>query len=84
MKYWKNLTSSSIIQEIRYETLHGQFFVIDVMHPRAFTSPLLSLFLLVDEQTGVDPVVPWLSDSPLDPRFAGSNPAGVEAFFFRA
>ena len=27
------------------------------------------------------PVVPWLSYSPLDPRFAGSNPAGVDGFF---
>ena len=27
------------------------------------------------------PVVPWLSYSPLDPRFAGSNPAGIDAFF---
>ena len=27
------------------------------------------------------PVVPWLSYSPLDPRFAGSKPAGVDGFF---
>ena len=27
------------------------------------------------------PVVPWLSYSPLDPRFAGSSPAGVDGFF---
>ena len=27
------------------------------------------------------PVVPWLSDSPLEPRFAGSHPAGVDGFF---
>ena len=27
------------------------------------------------------PVVPWLSYSPLDPRFAGSNPTGVDRFF---
>ena len=27
------------------------------------------------------PVVPWLSYSPLDPRFAGSVPAGVDRFF---
>ena len=27
------------------------------------------------------PVVPWLSFSPLDPRFAGSNPAGLDGFF---
>ena len=27
------------------------------------------------------PVVPWLSYSPLDPRFAGSNPAEVHGFF---
>ena len=27
------------------------------------------------------PVVPRLSYSPLDPRFAGSNPAGVNGFF---
>ena len=26
------------------------------------------------------PVVQWLSHSPLDPRFAGSIPAGVDAF----
>ena len=26
-------------------------------------------------------VVPWLSYSPLDPRFADSNPAGVDGFF---
>ena len=25
--------------------------------------------------------MPWLSYSPLDPRFAGSNPAGVDGFF---
>ena len=25
-------------------------------------------------------MVPWLSYSPLDPRFAGSNPAGVDGF----
>ena len=30
------------------------------------------------------PVVQWLSYSPLDPRFAGSIPAGVDGFFFRA
>ena len=27
------------------------------------------------------PVFPWLSYSPLDPRFAGSNPAGIVEFF---
>ena len=27
------------------------------------------------------PLVPWLSYSPLDPRFVGSNPAGVDGFF---
>ena len=27
------------------------------------------------------PVVQWLSYSPLDPKFAGSNPAGVDGFF---
>ena len=27
------------------------------------------------------PVVPWLSYSPLDPKFTGSNPAGVDGFF---
>ena len=27
------------------------------------------------------PVVPWLSYSPLEPRFAGSNPAGFDGFF---
>ena len=27
------------------------------------------------------PVVPWLSYSPLDPRFAGSNPAGIDGLF---
>ena len=26
------------------------------------------------------PVVPWFSYSPLDPRFADSNPAGVDGF----
>ena len=26
-------------------------------------------------------MVPLLSYSPLDPRFAGSNPAGVDGFF---
>ena len=29
------------------------------------------------------PVVPWLSYSPLDPRYAGSNQAGVDGFFQR-
>ena len=28
-----------------------------------------------------NPVVQWLSYSPLDPRFAGSIPAGVDEFF---
>ena len=27
------------------------------------------------------PVIQWLSYSPLDPRFAGSIPAGVHGFF---
>ena len=27
------------------------------------------------------PVVPWISYSPLDPRFVGSNPAGIDGFF---
>ena len=27
------------------------------------------------------PVVPWLSYSPLNPRFADSNSAGVDGFF---
>ena len=27
------------------------------------------------------PVVQWLTYSPLDPRFAGSIPAGVDGFF---
>ena len=27
------------------------------------------------------PVVPWLSYSTLDPRFASSNPDGVDGFF---
>ena len=26
-------------------------------------------------------MVPWLAYSPLDPRFVGSNPAGVDGFF---
>ena len=30
------------------------------------------------------PVVKGLSYSPLDPRFAGSIPAGIDEFFFRA
>ena len=30
---------------------------------------------------GSIPVVLWLSYSPLDSRFAGSNPAGVDGFF---
>ena len=29
------------------------------------------------------PLVQWLSYSPLDPRFAGSIPAGVDEFFQR-
>ena len=29
----------------------------------------------------MEPVVPCLPYSPLDPGFAGSNPAGVEQFF---
>ena len=29
----------------------------------------------------VNPVVPWLSYLPLDPRFAGSNPVGLDGFF---
>ena len=29
----------------------------------------------------LSPVVLWLSYSPLDPRFLGSNPAGVNGFF---
>ena len=28
-----------------------------------------------------DPVVQWLSYPPLDPRFAGSNPASVDGYF---
>ena len=28
------------------------------------------------------PVVPWLSYTPLDRGFVGSNPAGVDGFFF--
>ena len=35
-------------------------------------------------KTRVDPVVQWLSYSPLDPRFAGSIPAGVDDFFFQS
>ena len=31
--------------------------------------------------TKVDPVVQWLSYSPLDPRFAGSIPTVVAGFF---
>ena len=31
--------------------------------------------------SGVAPVVQWLSYSPLDPRFVGSIPAGVDGFF---
>ena len=27
------------------------------------------------------PMVSWLSYSPLDPGFAGSNPTGVDGFF---
>ena len=30
---------------------------------------------------GSTPVVPWLSYSPLEPRFAGSDPAGFNEFF---
>ena len=30
---------------------------------------------------GSTPMVPWLSYSPLDPRFADSNPAEVDGFF---
>ena len=29
-------------------------------------------------------MVQWLSYSPLDPRFAGSIPAGVDGFFFQS
>ena len=34
------------------------------------------------KQERVAPVVPWLSYSLLDPMFAGSNPTGVDGFFF--
>ena len=36
MKYWKNLTSSSISQEIRYETLSGQLFCYRCYAPTIF------------------------------------------------
>ena len=32
-------------------------------------------------EIGFEPVVQWLSYSPLDPRFANSNPVGVDEFF---
>ena len=45
-----------------------------------------SLVLYRDPRSGCytlaksTPVVQWLSYSPLDPRFAGSNPTGVDLF----
>ena len=34
-----------------------------------------------DPMKRLTPEVPWLSYSSLDPRFAGSNPAGIDGFF---
>ena len=46
---------------------------------------LLSNFIPLTESTSQSPPstpgVPWLLYSPLDPRFAGSNPPGVNEFF---
>ena len=56
-------------------------FVMDVVHQNL----LRLLFFLFSSSSmskqASTPVIPWFSYSPLDPRFAGSNPAGVEAFF---
>ena len=38
-------------------------------------------FIYISLTCKLTPVVPWLSYSPLDPRFAGSNLAGVDGFF---
>ena len=51
---------------------------------RAFAVKDLPLGRTHDIPLASTPVVSWLSYSPLDPRFAGSNPAGVDEFFFRA
>ena len=40
----------------------------------------IGLFRFVPELSST-PVVQWLSYSPLDPRFAGSIPVGVDGFF---
>ena len=44
-----------------------------------FVSSLYVLMTLICRLS--TPVAPWLSYSPLDPRFTDSNPAGVDGFF---
>ena len=50
-----------------------RFFKPSTRIPRAFE--------YISQSVTSTPVVQWLSYSPLDPRFAGSIPAGVNWFF---
>ena len=49
-----------------------------------YTATPLERAKVASPKLGSTPVVPWLSYSPLDPKFAGSNPAGVDGFFFQS
>ena len=48
----------------------------DIEYTHIYISKFCCSFEVCDDPDG-----PWLSYSPLDSRFAGSNPAGVHGFF---
>ena len=49
-------------------------------NPNHLSLPFIIIIIIITIIMST-PVVPWLSYSPLDPKFAGSNPAGVNGFF---
>ena len=74
----------------------GELVILIVMEGDLWLSLTSNFFSLIHRQQFVEfwlvvpcsafpfsistPVVPWLSYSPRDPRFAGSNPTGVDGF----
>ena len=77
MSYTECVTNSmaqrhgSILQQIQVTISITTIFNIHYIH---------ELYSMCQKSKST-PVVQWLSYSPLDPRFAGSIPAGVDGFF---
>ena len=75
----------SYLTKIWYSTVYKAKFWPKIMYSFLKRNPVLKSLndkLFKKKILKSIPVVPWLSYSPLELRFAGSNPAGVDGFFY--